>query len=89
MNTFCEFSVGFDSEIEDLNMYDEDVYSEEQITEFVNRLISENKILVGERCEGTLEYEVEGIRVKTNTCVDLGEDYDTDNWEEEEFVEGL
>ena len=89
MNTFCELSIGFDNEIEDLHMYDEDVYSKSQMTEFVNRLISENKICVGERCEVILEYEVNGIRVKTNTCVELGEEWNDDMWEEEEFVERL
>ena len=88
MNEFCEFSIGFDSEIEDICMYDEDVYTEGQIEEFLNRLIDENKIVVGERCEGTLEYHVDGIKVKTNTCMELGEDYDTDQWDEDEgFVE--
>lgn len=80
----CDFSVnGLDNEIEDLTMYDDGNFTEERMTEVINGLIRDHKITVGERCEGTIEMESGVFYVDYRYCSELGEDWDSDVWEDE------
>jgi hypothetical protein len=85
MNMICEFSVGFDNEIEEVSMYDEDIYTEGQMTDFINGLVRDHRIIVGERCEGSVNHDenTNTLKVEYRYCSELGEDYDSDMWETE------
>ena len=82
----CDFSVsGLDNEIEDLVMYDEEIATEERMTEVVNNMVKEKMIKVGERCEGTIELELGVFYVEYKWCSDIGEDTCDEEWEDETF----
>jgi hypothetical protein len=84
MNTICDFSVGFDNEIEEVMMYDEDIYSEGDMTDFINGLVRNHRIVVGERCEGSVSLSDNNtLKVEYRYCSELGEDWDSDMWETE------
>ena len=82
----CDFSVsGLDREIEEIVMYDNENFTEEKMTEVVEKMVKEKMIKVGERCEGTIEVELGVFYVEYKFCTEVGEDWDTDEWEEREF----
>ena len=84
MNEICEFSVGYDNEIEEVVMYEEEQITEEQMTEIINGLVRDHRIIVGERCEGSVYLtENNTLKVKYRYCSELGEDYHNDVWETE------
>jgi len=82
----CDFSVsGLDNEIEEIVMYDEEIVTEERMTEVINNMVKGKMIKVGERCEGTVEIELGVFYVEYKWCSEVGDDWDTDSWEEETF----
>ena len=87
MDIVCDFSVGFDREIEDISMYGDDICTEEKITEFVERIVKEKKIRIGERCEGDISFDGDKVIVEYKYCSEVGEDWDSDEWEEDQRLE--
>lgn len=91
MNQICEFSVGFDNEIEEVSMYDEDMYSEQQMIDFIKGLVRDHRIVVGERCEGEVIHDTttNTLKVQYRYCTEVGEDWDEDMWETENVESAL
>jgi hypothetical protein len=88
MNTICDFSVGFDREIEEVSMYG-DNFTEEQMERFLNKIIEQKKIVIGERCEGNIYLSDDNgsIVVEYKYCLNVGEDWDSDEWiEDQELI---
>jgi len=92
MNIICDFSVGFDNEIEDVSMYNE--MSKELVTSLIEKLVHDKKIIVGERSEGTVYVNHDKkrlyrtgtmIKVEYRWCESLGEEEIDDVWNDEEF----
>ena len=81
MNIVCDFSISFDNEVEDVNLYNDD-FTEDQVTDFLNRIIDENKIPIGERCEGSISVDDDFIEVESKFCSNVGEDWGDDDWSE-------
>ena len=85
MNKEFDFSVDFDGEVEDVSSYTE--VTNTDCETFLKRLLTKKKIGLGERSEGNCKV-VDGIvKLDYKVCMELGEDYDTDVWDdiEEEF----
>jgi hypothetical protein len=95
----CEFSVGYDKEIEEVVMYDEENFTEERMTEFIEKMIREKQLRVGERCEGSIYSEsrsdviggimrndIEVFIVEYRWCKNVGEDWKDDSWVDEQMV---
>lgn len=80
----CDFSIGFDREIEDISMYPDNHLSKKMCENMLNDSVSDNSLFVGERCEGTISYDVRNNRVviSSKSCTEVGEDWDSDNWNE-------
>ena len=88
MDIVCDFSVsGLDNEVEDICMYDDEVCSEKRITEFVERIVKDRNIIVGERCEGCISFDGNMVIVEYKYCSQVGDDWDTDEWEEDQRFE--
>lgn len=83
MDLICDFSIGFDNDVEDVSFYNDD-FTEEQITEFLEKIVRDKLITVGERCEGTISVSHDTINIESRWCSDLGEDWHDDSWEDEE-----
>jgi len=79
------FSIGVDKDIEFISIMDEDKdnITENEITNLLKGLLLQNKIVVGERCEGDIDITEEEITLTYRYCSELGEDYDTDVWDHE------
>ena len=82
MNNIFDFSVGFDKEIEDIVPWTDDV-DEQGGEEFINRIIRERKLIVGERSEGSVSVDDHLIRVEYKWCSNVGEDWNDDSWNDE------
>lgn len=89
MNLICDFSVStIGNEIEDLNMYDDtNTYTEDQMSGLIDRLVSEKKLKVGERCEGDISIGGDNIVIEYRYCSEVGEDWGSDEWEEDQLLE--
>ena len=81
----CDFSVSsIGNEIEEIVMYDDENYTEEKIETFIKGLIDDDKLTIGERCEGSIEVDEEEkmVIVEYRYCSEVGDDWNTDEWEE-------
>lgn len=88
MDIVCDFSVsGLDNEVEDICMYDDEICTEKKMTEFVERIVKEKKIRIGERCEGDISFDGDKVIVEYKYCSQVGDDWDTDEWEEDQRFE--
>ena len=94
----CEFSVGYDKEVEYVSMDDEVNFTEERMTEFIEKMIREKQLKVGERCEGEIYSEtrseviggimrndIEVFIVEYRWCNNVGEDWKDDSWKDEQM----
>jgi hypothetical protein len=83
MDLISEFVISsIGNEVEDITIYD-DNHTEDSIEKFLNKLIEEKKIIIGEKCEGTIEMDDTNIRIEYKWCSEVGEDWDSDVWEDE------
>ena len=89
MNVVCDFSVGFDNEIEDISLYSP-LDSEKSLEKFLNRIIEEKKLRVGERCEGSIFVKdterFDEIKIEYRWCSDVGEDWNDDVWNDKILI---
>jgi hypothetical protein len=78
-----DFSVDFDGEVEDISSYTEVTDTDCQL--FLNKILQKKKL--GERTEGNCKVENGVVKLNYRVCMELGEDYDSDDWDdiEEEF----
>ena len=85
MNKEFDFSVDFDGEVEDISSYTE--VTDTDCETFLKRLLTKKKIGLGERTEGNCKVEDGVVKLDYRVCMELGEDYDTDKWDDtkEEF----
>ena len=82
----CDFTISsIGDEIEEIVMYDEDNFTEERMTEVINKMIKDKMIVIGEKCEGTIEVELGTFFVEYKWCSDVMEDESDDVWNDEEF----
>lgn len=88
MNTQCDFSIGFDNEIEDIEMYPDNHLSKRMVRNMLNDLVGDGTIVVRERTTGSVSYDVRNDRVsiESKSCVDVGEDWNDDNWEDNPVI---
>ena len=84
-NLVCDFSVGFDNEIEEIVMYDDVNFTEEKMTEVVEKMVKDRRICVGERCEGSIYCDMGIYGVEYKWCSEIGEDWGSDEWNNEKF----
>ena len=88
-NIVCDFTIGFDKDIEDIVMYDEDGFTKEQMETFINKMIKEKQIVIGEKCEGSIFSEdrnnVGVFIIEYKWCSEVGEDWDSDIWNDEQI----
>lgn len=82
MKNIFDFSVGFDNEIEEVVPWTGE-FSEETGEGFINELLGRGKLIVGERCEGSVSISEDTIRIEYRWCSNVGEDWNTDEWIEE------
>ena len=88
MNVQCDFSIGFDNEIEDIDMYSDVHLSKRMVRTMLTDLVTDGTIVVRERTTGSVSYDVRNDRVtiESRSCVDLGVEYDSDNWEDNPVI---
>lgn len=84
-----EFSIGFDNEIEDIEMYPNNRLSKRMIRNLLTDLTGDNTLFVGERCKGHVKFEnsTSRIVVVSESCVGVGEDWESDKWEQNKSIE--
>ena len=81
----CDFSISsFDNEIEEVVMFD-DNFTEEKMTSVIEEWVTDKKINIGERCEGSVFKESGTLFVEYKYCTEVGEDWDDDKWVVEKF----
>ena len=81
-----EFSVDNCGEIEEIELYSETM--EVDCRSVMNRILDGKKLGLGERSEGMCEVENDVVKLHYRVCTELGEDWDSDVWDEnirEEF----
>lgn len=76
-----------DMKVEDSESYVDNITSE-QIEEFINDHMDRTPLgkRVGERCEGNIYMNEDSIKLESRSCVELGEDWDSDVWEENDDI---
>lgn len=78
------FSLDSDYEVEEISNEENITYDESE--EIVNRLVNSGEIYIGERTEGSVTFDDSVTPIVYNVdyryCSELGEDWDTDKWEE-------
>lgn len=89
MKVQCEFSIGFDNEIEDIDMYPDNHLSKKMIENMLNDCVNDNSLPVCERCVGTVSYDnrKNKIVIKSKSCVEVGEDWNKDKWSKNDTIE--
>jgi hypothetical protein len=82
MRVQCDFSVGFDGEIEDIDMYPDNHLSKRIIRNLLTDVIEDKSLFVGERCKGSVHYSntTNSVVIKSESCVEVGEDWNDDKW---------
>ena len=85
--TVCDFSVGYDNEVEDVSLYFPNQDTVSEFTDLLNILISDKKMVVGERCEGSVSIKsvsrYDQLCVEYRWCENLGEEEIDDVWNDE------
>ena len=82
MELIGEFTINsIGDEIEDIVQYDE--VSEDVLRKFVQKLIDDDTIVIGEKTEGSIEMDDTNIKLEYKWCSEVGEDWDSDVWEDE------
>jgi hypothetical protein len=89
MRKQCDFSIGFDNEIEEISMYPNNHLSKKMIENILNDCIDDNTLPVCERCEGSVHYETKGDRIviRSKSCVEVGEDWNKDKWSKNDDID--
>lgn len=77
-----DFIIDNTGEIEDISRYN-DEYPREVCQEVLQKLIDKKRIVIGEKTEGNLFIEDGIITLDYKWCSEVGEDWDSDVWEEE------
>lgn len=78
-NMEFDFSISFDGDIEDLSPTEGTMI---ECTSVLKTLIKKNLISIGERSEGTVRIENKVIHLEYRVCVNVGEDWDSDEWDD-------
>ena len=80
-----DFSVDTDGDIEEVSPYTDT--TEIDCTTVMNRILGGKKLGLGERTEGNCVVENDIVKLDYRVCTELGEDWDTDVWDDvkEEF----
>jgi hypothetical protein len=85
--TVSDFSVGFDNEVEDVSLYFPNQDTPKEFKDFLDILIHDKKIIVGERCEGSISIKevtrFDQVCVEYRWCESLGENEWDDIWNDE------
>ena len=83
-----DFSIGFDNEIEDIDMYPDNHLSKRMIRNMLNDLVGDHTLLVRERCSGTVYYDrkKDEVSIKSKCCVEVGEDWNKDKWSKNDDI---
>ena len=85
MDMEFDFSVDFDGEVEDICSYTE--VTDTDCERLMKKILDKKKLGLGERSEGGCVVVNGVVKLDYKVCMELGEDYDTDQWDEvkEEF----
>lgn len=88
MKTQCEFTIGFDNQIEDIEMYPNNHLSKKMIRNMLNDCVEDNSLPVCEKCEGTVEYNSKSneVTIKSKSCTEVGEDWNKDKWSKNDDI---
>ena len=80
-----EFTVDNNGEIEDILIYSETMEVDCRV--LMNRVLKGKKLGLGEKSEGMCEVEDDVVKLHYRVCTELGEDWDSDKWDDlkEEF----
>jgi len=81
-DNFIEFSLDYMGDCEYVEMNGNDINEERNIVKLIKRLVKYNNIFLGERTEGTIKITDEFITLDYKVCVEVGEDWDSDVYEE-------
>jgi len=85
----CDFSIGFDNEIEDIDIYIPNNHlSKRMIRNMLNDCVTDKSLSVCERCVGSVYYDSKNREsvIKSKCCVQVGEDWNTDKWSKNDDV---
>ena len=85
MDMEFDFSVDFDGEVEDISSYTD--VTDTDCEQLMKKILDKKKLGLGERSEGGCVVVNGVVKLDYKVCMELGEDYDTDQWDEvkEEF----
>ena len=85
MNMEFDFSVDVDGEIEEVSSYTE--VTDTDCEQVMEKILNKKKLGLGERSEGNCIVVDEIVKLDYKVCMELGDDYDTDVWDDikEEF----
>ena len=81
-NLEFEFSVSNDGDVESVDSLDK--VTQTECDDLMKELLKKNKIVLGERSEGTISVVNDVIKLTYRVCTELGEDWNTDVWEDED-----
>ena len=76
-----DFSVMNDGEVEDFTNYCN--YSDDECQRVLQTLVDRNLLTIGERSTGNVSIENDVITMEYRWCSEVGEDWDSDVWEDE------
>ncbi len=83
MEIISDFSIEYDNDV-DVSLYDNN-FDEDDIKGFLEKVIYDKLITVGERCEGSISVDHDTINIEYRWCSDLGENWNDDIWVDEEI----
>ncbi len=78
-----EFTLDYDGEVEDLDIWDGDT-TEVECEGIIDKMKEKKVIGFGERTEGVVKIRNGQVEYNERVCMELGEDWDSDNWTEED-----
>ena len=81
-NMDFDFSISFDGEIEYVSPYNDSTSIDCEV--ILKKLLEKKLIDLGERSEGNVVIEDDIIILDYRVCVNLGEDWDSDEWDDVE-----
>jgi hypothetical protein len=85
MEMICDFSIGIDNGIEkNVFLYD-NRFTEDEIMEFLENVIHDKLITIGEWCEGTISDSSDTIIIQSRWCSNYQKSWSDSVWTNEEI----
>jgi len=77
-----DFEIDSEGEWNDMSPQTDDCTEQEGI-DLMEKIVSKGKIVLGEKSEGTMEVENDVVILDYRWCSEVGEDWDSDVWNDE------